>query len=159
MRIRKTVPVPVFLAVFILLANPIAAESIEEELMDLTKKLLTGIYVDPSSEFYSAHVAEDVTCYEGLPTRLDGIEYHLKALDSLASTEQEKSKRHIELLNPKVQLYGDVGIFTATVQFTTFGEDSIESNLLNETRVWAKIDGNWKLVHFHKSPVKWPYEE
>lgn len=135
------------------------AQTVEEELMSLTTKLLTRIYVDPSSEFYRAHVAEDVTCFEGLPTRLDGIQYHLKALDNLSESEDDPSERHVELLNPKVQVFGDAGIVTATVQFTTFRRTGVETTLLNETRVWAKIDGVWKLVHFHKSPVEWPHPD
>jgi len=135
------------------------AESVEDELLSLTKELLTRIYVDPSADFYKDHVAEDLTCYEGLPTRLDGIEYHLKALDALAESAGQSGTRHIELLNPKVQVYGDVGIVTATVQFTQFRNQDTETRLLNETRVWAKIDGDWKLVHFHKSPVAWPQPE
>ena len=159
MRSKAATQFASFSMVLLLISAAGFAGSVEDELLSLTKKLLTRIYVDPSSDFYKQHVAEDVTCYEGLPTRLDGIEYHLKALDSLAESAEHPGERHIELLNPKVQLYGDVGIVTATVQFSTFRNQGTETQLLNETRVWAKIDGDWKLVHFHKSPVEWPHPE
>jgi len=159
MRSKTATQFAIFSLVLLLISATGFAESVEDELMSLTKKLLTRIYVDPSSDFYKEHVAEDVTCYEGLPTRLDGIEYHLKALDALAESTEHPGERHIELMNPKVQLYGDVGVVTATVQFATFRNKSVETRLLNETRVWAKIDGDWKLVHFHKSAVEWPQPE
>ena len=159
MRLRASTRGVTLSMVLLLISATGFAESVEDELMSLTKKLLTRIYVEPSSDFYKEHVAEDVTCYEGLPTRLDGIEYHLKALDALAESTEHPGKRHIELLNPKIQVYGDVGVVTATVQFATFQNQGVETRLLNETRVWAKVDGAWKLVHFHKSPVEWPPPE
>jgi calcium/calmodulin-dependent protein kinase (CaM kinase) II len=125
----------------------------EEEVLTLTRTLLENIYLHPSADFYAAHVDADVTAYEGTPTRVDGIDYHLFALQQLAQARNDGAARHLELLNPKVQLYGDVAIVTATSQVTTVTEGQFSTSYLHETRVWARRDAAWKLVHFHKSPV------
>ncbi|MFQ5694374.1 MAG: DUF4440 domain-containing protein [Terriglobia bacterium] len=161
MRIRLVV-----LALLAMLAGgvvvPGAAPAEEEELLALTRALLEHIYVTPDAEFYAAHVAAEVTAYEGPPTRVDGLDFHLFALRQLARQLAEArvqgEERYLDLLNPRVQLYGDAAIVTATSRVTVIGGDNPRMDLLNETRVWARRAGGWKLVHFHKSPVVWPQE-
>lgn len=129
------------------------APAAEEEILALTRALLENIYIHPSADFYAVHVDADVTAYEGTPLRLDGIDYHLFALRQLARRRDEGAARHLELLSPKVQLYGDTAIVTATSQVTTVREGEFSTAYLHETRVWVRRNGAWKLVHFHKSPV------
>lgn len=135
------------------------AASPEEELRALTRELLENIYVHPSADFYAAHVDPEVTAYEGLPTRMDGIEFHLFVLRELSRTFPQGQVRHLELLNPKVQLYGEAAVVTGTSHVTIIDEEEARTELLNETRVWVRREGEWKLVHFHKSPVEWPAED
>ena len=52
------------------------------------------------------------------------------------------------MLNPKVQVYGDVAILTynfAGVEKDKDGET--KPTRAKSTRVYAKINGKWKLVH------------
>ncbi|MFQ5696077.1 MAG: nuclear transport factor 2 family protein [Terriglobia bacterium] len=141
-------------------AGPAAAPSAEEEILVLTRELLENIYVHPSADFYAAHVDSEVTAYEGLPTRMDGLEFHLHAVREFPRMlVREGEVRRLELLNPKVQLYGDAAIVTFTSHVTVLHEDEVRTELLNETRVWVRRDSQWKLVHFHKSPVHWPPED
>ena len=141
-----------------LLAGPAAAP--EEKVLSLTRALLENIYVQPSAQFYADHVDPDVTALEGTPVRVDGIDFHLFALSQLARARAEdKSARYLQLLNPRVQRYGDTAIVTLTSQVTTAREGAFQTTYLHETRVWARRDGQWKLVHFHKSPVPGPRPE
>jgi calcium/calmodulin-dependent protein kinase (CaM kinase) II len=157
---RPTGFVLITLAIFITL-SPVFGSSAEDEqeILDLTRQLLENIYVHPSASYYEDHVDPGVTAYEGLPTRKDGIGYHLVALKTLEDASGGKTANHLELLNPKVQLYGDFAVVTCTTEVTNFGGTKMEVDLLNETRVWVRIDGKWKLVHFHKSPVEWPWDD
>lgn len=133
-------------------AVPLPAQTPEEEVLALTRELLENIYLHPNSDFYAAHVDVDVTAYEGTPTRQDGLDFHLFMLRQMAAAATGAAK-HLELLNPKVQLYGDAAIVTATSQVTSVQKDEVEVSYLHETRVWVRSDEGWKLVHFHKSPV------
>lgn len=128
--------------------------SAEEEVLALTRQLLQKIYLRPSADFYAAHVDPAVTAFEGTPARIDGIDYHLFALKQLAAARQDDgAARHLELLNPKVQLYGDAAVVTLTSLVTTVRDGKFDTSYLHETRVWVHQAGEWKLVHFHKSPV------
>jgi ketosteroid isomerase-like protein len=131
------------------LVPPAAAQTPEEEVLALTRELLENIYVHPNAHFYAEHVDADVTAYEGTPTRQDGIDFHLFMLRQMAASSG--AVQHLELLNPKVQLYGDVAIVTATSQVTSVNQGEVETSYLHETRVWARGEDGWKLVHFHKS--------
>lgn len=126
----------------------------EEEVLNLTRALLENIYVHPSAQFYAANVEADVTAFEGTPVRVDGIDFHLFALSQLArGLESDKSARYLQLLNPRVQRYGDTAVVTLTSQVTTVREGAFQTAYLHETRVWVRRSGQWKLVHFHKSPL------
>lgn len=128
----------------------------EEVVLALTRDLLEHIYVQPSAEFYAAHVDPDVTAYEGPPLRVDGIGYHLFALRQAAREIPPGEERYFELLNPKVQLLGEAAVVTGTTRLTVVRDGAFTHTFLQETRVWARRDGRWRLVHFHKSPVRWP---
>ncbi|MFQ5777476.1 MAG: DUF4440 domain-containing protein [Terriglobia bacterium] len=133
--------------------------SLEEEVLALTRELLEHIYVEPSADFYAAHVDPDVTAYEGPPLRVDGIAYHLFALRRAARGSREGEERYFELLQPKVQLLGDAAVVTGTTRVTVVRDGTFTNTFLQETRVWARRGGRWRLVHFHKSPVRWPAED
>ena len=53
-----------------------------------------------------------------------------------------------EMLNPKVQMYGDVAILSYNFAGVTKNKDGeMKSIRAKSTRVYAKIAGKWKLVH------------
>jgi ketosteroid isomerase-like protein len=78
--------------------------------------------------------------------RLDGIDELKKLLEPLAG--KIKVARY-EMLNPKVQFYGDVAVLTFNlVNYNAAGQ---ESNRWNSTEVYARDKSRWKLVHSHWS--------
>ncbi|MDA2913159.1 DUF4440 domain-containing protein [Acidobacteriia bacterium AH_259_A11_L15] len=129
----------------------------EEEVLALTRELLENIYLHPNPDFYAAHSVPELTAFEGGP-RIEGLDLHLFALQQLAQRlQQERARgarleRHLELINPRVQLYADTAIVTFTSGVWTVGAGEFSSEFLNETRVWVRQGGEWKLAHFHKSP-------
>ncbi len=98
-------------------------------------------------------LADDYTEFNGgYPTRLDGKE--LNATLYKAANEGAGKNLVADMANAKVQVYGDVAILTYNYigsGLTADGE--VEPNLAKSTRVYAKIDGSWKLVHANFAPV------
>ena len=58
------------------------------------------------------------------------------------------------MANAKVQVYGDVAILTYNYHGLSKNKDGeVEPQLAKSTRVYAKIDGAWKLVHANFAPM------
>ena len=59
-----------------------------------------------------------------------------------------------EMANPKVQVYGDVAILTYNYLGMNRDKDGeTHANAAKSTRVYAKINGTWKLVHANFAPM------
>ncbi|MCX7852676.1 MAG: hypothetical protein N2383_07800 [Caldilineales bacterium] len=62
-----------------------------------------------------------------------------------------------EILNPRVQLFGDTAIVTYTLLLRAKGANGVSHRVHNETRVFHNYGTaeapQWKLVHCHKSPI------
>ena len=110
-----------------------------------------GIAKDTAKQV--SFLADDYTEFNGgYPTRLDGKE--LNATLYRAANEGAGKNLVADMANAKVQVYGDVAILTYNYigsGLTADGE--VEPNLAKSTRVYAKIDGAWKLVHANFAPV------
>ncbi|HEX5324505.1 MAG TPA: nuclear transport factor 2 family protein [Capsulimonadaceae bacterium] len=122
-----------------------------QTLLLVTQRILDAMYAG-DSEAYAALVAEDVSSFEPYiaPYRIDGLPFHL---DLIASGGNGNVSR-LDLLTPRVQVYGNAGVVTYTLLKTTLSLDEPPVfQSMNEARVFAKIDGNWKMVHLHKSPA------
>jgi ketosteroid isomerase-like protein len=79
-------------------------------------------------------------------TRLDGKEISVRIGDAvmLGSTNVIAA----EMLNPKVQVYGDVAILTYNYFGMNQDHDGKTSAIkAKSTRVYVNMDGSWKLVH------------
>lgn len=98
-------------------------------------------------------LADDYTEFNpGYPTRLDGKK--LNATLYKAADEGAEKTLVADMANAKVQVYGDVAILSYNyIGSMLTGEGEIEPNLAKSTRVYAKIDGGWKLVHANFAPV------
>ena len=126
----------------------------EEEVLAITRQMLDAMYTaDP--EVHRRHCAEDMSSYEWYiaPNRIDGLEFHLKLIEGGGNGAPNR----LDLLTPRVQVYGDTAIVNYTLLKTVFREPGIplppEFSTINETRVFVKFDGVWKMVHLHKSPT------
>jgi ketosteroid isomerase-like protein len=90
--------------------------------------------------------ATDITYFDpSLDKRCDGIE-NFRIL--LASSKGTFSFPSYELLNPKVQLYGDVGVLT--FNFVSLLKEG-KGEGWNATEVYRLKDGEWKLASSHWS--------
>ena len=97
----------------------------------------------------SDNFADDITYFDdiGATARLDGLKEMQKYLASL-----EIPPHSYELVNPKVQIYGDIAILTLRYQSTSL--DGKPDPPWKATSVYRLIDGEWQVVHANWSTVK-----
>jgi hypothetical protein len=93
--------------------------------------------------------ADDITYFDpGIEKRVTGKkEYH----DYFALLNGTFSFPGYELLNPQVQLYGNVGVLT--FNYVGYSKDD-KKDYWNTTEVYRLIEGKWKLVSSHWSNTK-----
>ena len=124
---------------------------VHDEIVTVTMRMLNAMH-ERDVDAYRECCAEDVSAFEWYiaPYRVDGIEFHL----SLIEAGGNGAPTRLDLLTPRVQAYGDTAIITYTL-LKTSATPGIPATFktTNETRVFAKFDGSWKMVHLHKSPA------
>ncbi len=125
---------------------------VERELLELTHRILTAIHSGDIDTYRDLSVP-DLSCYETDVTsyRIDTLEFHLDMMKSMKERGTYGSLVRFDMLTPRVQIYGDMGIVTYTRLMTYAGESERAFRTFNETRVFARLDGAWKMVHFHRS--------
>ena len=125
--------------------------SVEEEVLEITRQMLDAMY-SGNPEVHRQHSAEDMSSYEWYiaPQRIDGLEFHLALIEAGGNGTSSR----LDMLTPRVQVYGDTAIVNYTLLKTTISENAPpQFATMNETRVFVKLDGVWKMVHLHKSPT------
>ncbi len=133
----------------------------ETELLALLDAHLKSIWAG-DLETYRATTAEDVTFFEWYIStqRIHGLDFHLRETAAVhrAAEDQRRDGRYEvehEVLQPKVQLYGEIAIVTYTLLMRYTTSEGVLHTNHNETRVFHLREGRWQLVHCHKSPM-WP---
>jgi ketosteroid isomerase-like protein len=148
-----------FLAVAgILLALPAPSVADHHE-GDITAEILKITYaawkadMDKDFDASMSILADDYTEFNsGMPIRIDGKKMNGRFYE--AFNQGSGQVIAAEAVNPKVQVYGDVAILTYNfVGMSKSAEGEVEPNLAKSTRVYAKIDGEWKLVHANFAAV------
>jgi ketosteroid isomerase-like protein len=97
--------------------------------------------------------AEDLTYFDdlGAHRRIDGI---VAMRDYAASLEGKIPPHHFELVDPSVQLYGDIGI--VTLRYEPFDANGAPLQRWKATLVYRRTGSEWRVVHAHWSMVKEP---
>lgn len=134
-----------------------------DSLLTLLHRHLQSIW-DGDIETYRATTAEDVSFFEWYisPQRIDGLDFHLREIavhSAVIGGGNQPGEQRIEheVLQPRVQIYGDTAILTYTLFVRSLGPAGISHKSHHETRVFHNFGAveapDWKLVHCHKSPV------
>lgn len=99
------------------------------------------------------HIADEYTEFNSdSPTRLDGKELTTRLFEGVLSGSGTFVAA--EMVNEKVQVYGDVAILSYNyVGYTKNKDGKVEPDLAKSTRVYVKKDGKWMLVHANFAPV------
>jgi hypothetical protein len=135
--------------------------SMEEEIRTFLEKHLKAIQ-ENNPEAYHQTSAPDMTLYEWwiTPHRIDGLPFHDFMMESNAergtvfgSDAAHKGEARFDLANLSIQRYGDMAIASYTMLVSTALPDGVQVASHNESRVMVKQQGEWKVVHVHKSPA------
>ena len=107
---------------------------------------------DPSG--FLANYADNVTYFDPMhDTRIDGLAAMRTMLEPFAG--KFKIDRY-EMVNPKVQLHGDVAVLTYNlVNYQKLSDGSERPmNRWNSTSVFHRVGGRWRQIHSHWSFTK-----
>jgi len=122
----------------------------QRELLEITWRMLEAINTGDANTYASLSSA-DLSCYEDVcQYRIDGLEFHLSLIRQMSASPEMKPTR-FDMLTPRVQVYGDTGIVTYTRLMTYSDNSRPRWTTCNETRVFVRLGGAWKMVHFHRS--------
>ncbi len=124
----------------------------EEEIWAVVHRHLKSIF-DGDVQTYEATTSEDLSLFEWfvVPHRQDGLEFHRFMIEHRWAGEGDY---RYDLLEPRLQLYNDTAIVSYTFMLSRARpEGGVEHRTHNESRVLIKSDGQWKIVHVHKSPA------
>jgi len=134
----------------------------DEEIKTFLLKHLQAIQENDVAAYYES-TAEDLTLYEWwvTPHRLDGLPFHEFMMNANAERgsvfgaedQGQQAKSRLDLANLHIQRYDDTAIASYTMLISTAFPDGVCVASHNESRVMVKMDGQWKVVHCHKSPA------
>lgn len=119
-------------------------ESIEKQIIGMERAALDRwVRGDPSGflEIY----ADDIVYFDPMQhRRLDGIAAVTKLYESIRGQVNDGS---YELINPVVQITGDIAVLT----FNFEGKAGGKSSNWNTTEVYRKDSKGWRIIHAHWS--------
>lgn len=100
---------------------------------------------------YPKHFAPDATYFDDIAAqnRIEGIDEITAYFKSL---EGKVPVHSYELINPKVQIYGDIAILT--LRYNSTDENNEPDSPWKATSVYRLINGNWKIIHSNWSLIK-----
>ena len=125
---------------------------LSHELLDLNQKLLVSI-VTGDWKTYESLCDPSITCFEpeARGQLAVGMPFHKFYFDLPASPQ--KPAKNVAMSQPHVRLMGENAAVLSYVRLTQSldANGSPQTGRMEETRVWQKIGGQWKHVHFHRS--------
>jgi hypothetical protein len=122
----------------------------EDQLLDLTRQLLASI-ADQEWGVYSKLCDPSLTCFEpeSRGQLVEGMDFHRFYFELKGS----RSPRNTTLCMPRVRMLGSEAAVVSYVRLIQKLDPNGApvTNAVEETRVWQRIQGEWKHVHFHRS--------
>ena len=122
----------------------------EAELLDLSRRLLDVITAGDWAA-YAQLCDPNITCFEPECNGhlVSGLPFHKYYFDLPGGG----SPRQSTMAGMSVRVVGDVGIvcYARLVQKLDASGSPVTATA-NETRIWQKQGGQWKHIHFHRSP-------
>ena len=137
-----------------LLATPAIADEdprVAAEIMALARSQWAADIAGQPAARLMETVADDYTEFNpDYPTRIDG-----KALNvRMAEVPPSAKSIYGDMLNPKVQVYGDTAVLTYNYAgITREADGKTAASAAKSTRVYVRSGGQWKLVHANFAPV------
>jgi ketosteroid isomerase-like protein len=122
----------------------------EETILALARSDLDR-WSDGDTIGYAQSAADDVTYFDnlGAQARVDGIQAFREYLTAL---QGQIPKHTYEFVNPKVQVYGEVGILS--LHYHAFAADGEILARGKGTCVYRQTGETWQMVHTHWSTLE-----
>jgi len=126
----------------------------QRELLALNQKLLVAI-VGGDWKTYAELCDPTLTCFEPEARGhvVEGMPFHRFYFELGASAPKPAVATNVTMASPHVRLLGGDGAVLSYIRLNqklnAAGEPVTVA--VEETRVWQKIGGAWKHVHFHRS--------
>ena len=122
-----------------------------EEMLTLLNKQLLDAIDNGDLETYREYCDYSLTAFEpeALGNLVEGLDFHETYFGNPASGKRKSSVRA-----PHIRVLGDTAVvaYVRLVQ-STASDGQHSTTAFEETRIWHKIQGSWKNVHFHRSNV------
>jgi calcium/calmodulin-dependent protein kinase (CaM kinase) II len=128
------------------------SENLMEELLQRNQRLLDSI-ARADWDTYQELCDPSLTAFEpeALGQLVEGLEFH-RFYFQLGGV---KGPHHTTMASPKVRLMGDVAVIVyVRLNQRLTADGSPVTTAVEETRVWQRQNGQWKHVHFHRSPIR-----
>jgi len=126
--------------------------SATDELLSLNQRLLEAI-VSGDWQTYESLCDPSITCFEpeARGQLAAGMAFHQYYFD-LPGAPQKPAK-NVTMSQPHVRLLGNDAAVICYIRLTQSLDASAapQTGRVEETRIWQKIGGQWKHVHFHRS--------
>jgi calcium/calmodulin-dependent protein kinase (CaM kinase) II len=122
-----------------------------EELLRLNQRLLDAI-AEADWDVYRQLCDPTLTAFEpeAKGQLVQGLEFH----SFYFNRKRPKGDHKTTMCSPKIRIMGDVAVIAYVRLNQRVGDDGLPvSKAVEETRIWQRQDGNWKHVHFHRSPI------
>jgi calcium/calmodulin-dependent protein kinase (CaM kinase) II len=130
------------------------SDDVIQELLDLNQRLLNAI-ASGDWDTYAELCDPTLSCFEpeARGHLVEGLDFHqfyfkLPGGDSSAPRNTSMSSPHVRLMGEEAAVVSYVRL---NQRINTAGEPTVSA--VEETRVWERIDGQWRHVHFHRSLV------
>lgn len=123
---------------------------VTQEILSLNQKLLDSI-VSADWKTYASLCDASITCFEAEARGqlVGGMAFHKYYFDLGGPA----AKKLVTMASPHVRMLGSDAAVLSYVRLTQSldAAGAPQTSKFEETRVWQKIGGAWKHVHFHRS--------
>ena len=119
-----------------------------DELNEILIKLLHSIQTRDWNT-YETLTSSNLSCFEpeAKGELIRGLAFHKFFFEPY----NIEIKYNIELIDPISQQNGSIGYIAYTLILQKRKGDEITITKTNETRIFEKENGKWKMIHFHRS--------
>jgi calcium/calmodulin-dependent protein kinase (CaM kinase) II len=124
-------------------------DSVVDELLALNQRLLDSIAA-ADWETYAELCHPSLTCFEpeARGHLVEGMPFHRFYFELGGARKPHRTT----MSQPHVRIMGDAAVVSyVRLNQRVDAEGRCTTTAVEETRVWQKIDGRWRHVHFHRS--------
>jgi ketosteroid isomerase-like protein len=124
-----------------------------EEIIIAKEKILLDEWGKGRTMIFPQNSAAEITYFgPSLEKRINGIKEFTKLLKPI---ENKFTIEKYEMLDPKVQVHGEVAVLSYNlVDYSKNPQGEEQKFLWNTTQVYKQIDNDWKIIHSHWSFTK-----